>query len=161
MSGLAPKSIGAYLWKDHPTIRSIVKMITSGRYRFPTVDCDETEHEKMKREENDLRSKVSTLLKYSFQYVAKVMLLTIFFAGMKESIFTKILFLPKSQYRKKARIENSHLPTQIGSRSSARQKAKQERILAMQREQEIARELAGTLKNYPIYFDYNCWDFNC
>ena len=61
MGGLAPNSIGEYLWKEHPTIRSIVKMITSGRYRFPTVDCDEIERERIKREENDLRSKVSTI----------------------------------------------------------------------------------------------------
>ena len=81
---------------------------------------------------------------------------------MKEAIFTKILFLPKSQHRKKARIDNSHLPTQIGSRSSARQKAKQERKLAMQREQEIARELAGAFKKYysSHFSNKNCWNLN-
>ena len=58
LSGMSPSIIGAAMWKEHPTVRALIKMITSGRYRFPTVDCDDTEQEKMKKEENKLREKV-------------------------------------------------------------------------------------------------------
>jgi len=50
--------IGALLWKEHPTLRALMKMVTSTRYRFPTVDCDEIEREDMKKAEQAARDEV-------------------------------------------------------------------------------------------------------
>ena len=59
MSGASPGGIGATLCENHPTVQALVKMVTSGRYRFPTVDCDDTSREQMKKGENALRDEVS------------------------------------------------------------------------------------------------------
>lgn len=50
--------IGSVVWKDHPTLRALMKMVTSMRYRFPTVDCDENSREKMKQADKAARDKV-------------------------------------------------------------------------------------------------------
>ena len=55
MSGASPEKIGEVVWREHPTLRALMKMITSVRYRFPTVDCDDVARELMKKEEHDSR----------------------------------------------------------------------------------------------------------
>ena len=55
----APRDVGAKLWDELPTLRALIKMMTAEKYRFPTVDCDDLEREEMKRNENELRVKVS------------------------------------------------------------------------------------------------------
>lgn len=59
MCGASTSAVGATVWKEHPTIRSLIKMITSDRYRFPTVDCDESGRNETKRAEQTARDKVS------------------------------------------------------------------------------------------------------
>ena len=65
MCGASPKSIGEVIWNDHPTLRALIKMVTSAKYRFPTVDCDATTKELMKSSESnsrELETKVAELL---------------------------------------------------------------------------------------------------
>lgn len=50
------------MWKTSPTIQALIKMVTSGKFKFPTTDCDEIEREKMSIGENDIRDKVRLLI---------------------------------------------------------------------------------------------------
>ena len=59
MSAASPDLIGVVIWKEHPTLRALMKMITSERYRFPTVDSDENMREEMKKCEQAARDEVS------------------------------------------------------------------------------------------------------
>jgi DNA-binding transcriptional MocR family regulator len=59
MCSRSPTKIGVVLWKEHPTLRALIKMVTSNRFRFPTVDCDEDERIAMKAAEQTARDKVS------------------------------------------------------------------------------------------------------
>lgn len=59
MSAASPDLIGIVVWKEHPTLRALMKMITSERYRFPTVDSDESMREEMKKCEQAARDEVS------------------------------------------------------------------------------------------------------
>jgi hypothetical protein len=45
-------------WNENPTIRAIIKMVSSGRYRFPTIDCDEAARLSMNSLEGNMRDKV-------------------------------------------------------------------------------------------------------
>ena len=47
------------MWEKHPTLKALIKMTTSGRYRFPTADCNDEERELMKQVETELRDEVS------------------------------------------------------------------------------------------------------
>jgi len=58
MSGASPEQIGMEVWNDHPTLRALIKMVTSGRYRFPTIDCDEVHRSEMKAAEASMRDEV-------------------------------------------------------------------------------------------------------
>lgn len=59
MCGESPHEIGTLVWNDYPTLRALIKMVTSGRYRFPTIDCDEGSRSKMKEAEAKMRDEVS------------------------------------------------------------------------------------------------------
>ena len=48
LSGLCPNDVGAELWNHHPTLRALIRMTTSQKYRFPTADCDEAEKDNVK-----------------------------------------------------------------------------------------------------------------
>ena len=79
-------------------------MSTSGRYRFPTVDCDDELRDEMKRGEAGMRD--------------------------QELKITEQLFFPKSQdsgKKKKKQGAESYAPK--GARVSARQQAKRGRLL--------------------------------
>jgi hypothetical protein len=58
MCGSSPGKIGCVAWKEHPTLRALIKMVTSDRYRFPTVDCDDLARDEMKRTEQAMRDEV-------------------------------------------------------------------------------------------------------
>ena len=62
MCGVAPKEIAAKVFPEHPTLLGLLKMVTSGRYRFPTVDCDDKERELVKKGESDIRNRVRARL---------------------------------------------------------------------------------------------------
>lgn len=57
--------LGRTMWNEHPTIRAVITMITSGRYRFPTVDCNDKERDAMKGNEAELRDQVLHNLYFS------------------------------------------------------------------------------------------------
>jgi hypothetical protein len=59
MCGASTSKIGATIWKEHPTLRAMIKMVTSNRYRFPTVDCDDVLREKVKNDEQAARDEVN------------------------------------------------------------------------------------------------------
>jgi len=115
--GTDTTGVGATLWEESSTLRAIIKMSTSGRYRFPTVDCDDELRDEMKRGEAGMRD--------------------------QELKITEQLFFPKSQdsgKKKKKQGAESYAPK--GARVSARQQAKRDRVLALQREKEAALALA-------------------
>jgi hypothetical protein len=58
LCGSSPSNIGSLIWKEHPTLRSLIKMTTAVRYRFPTVDCDEAARDEMKKSEQAARDEV-------------------------------------------------------------------------------------------------------
>jgi hypothetical protein len=58
MCGASPKNIGSVVWNDHPTLRALMKMVTSNRYRFPTVDNDEQMMVNIKQDEQSARIQV-------------------------------------------------------------------------------------------------------
>jgi hypothetical protein len=59
MCGASPEQIGLEVWNDYPTLRALIKMVSSGRYRFPTIDCDETSRNEMRTAETTMRDEVS------------------------------------------------------------------------------------------------------
>ena len=66
MTGVSPKNIGSLIWNDHPTVQALIKMITSNRYRFPPVDCDETTKTSMKANEKNARDKETKIAEFLF-----------------------------------------------------------------------------------------------
>ena len=58
MCGSSPGAVGTVAWNEHPTLRTLLKMVTSDRYRFPTVDCDESARDEMKKTEQAMRDEV-------------------------------------------------------------------------------------------------------
>lgn len=68
MCGHGPE-VGSVMWKEHPTLRALVKMVTSMRFRFPTVDCDDLDREMMKQKEQEARDEVGTRIGMSIEIV--------------------------------------------------------------------------------------------
>jgi hypothetical protein len=58
MSCKSPRAVGSVVWNENATVCALIKMIVSNRYRFPTVDCDETARESAKRGEQTARDTV-------------------------------------------------------------------------------------------------------
>ncbi|KAG7347840.1 DUF3677 domain containing protein [Nitzschia inconspicua] len=112
--GAAPEKVGSVAWEQHPTLAALIKMVTSDRYRFPTVDCDDAAREEQKRIEQTMRD--------------------------EEARITEQLFLPPKKKRKKQNIavEVSHQ----GSRASRRQQEKREKMWEKLLEKEKAEERA-------------------
>ncbi len=111
MCGASPKLIGSIAWNEHPTLRALIKMVTSDRYRFPTVDCDDAGRDEMKKLEQEMRD--------------------------EEAKITEKLFLPPKRPRS-VTTENEISENLFGgSRASRRQKEKRERMRKKQKEKEI------------------------
>mmetsp|Transcript_22685 Transcript_22685/g.53527 ORF Transcript_22685/g.53527 Transcript_22685/m.53527 type:complete len:1400 (+) Transcript_22685:3-4202(+) len=66
MCGASPHDIGEVLFRDHPTLRALIKMVTSVRYRFPTVDCDQVTKEAMKAAESESREAETEIAEFLF-----------------------------------------------------------------------------------------------
>lgn len=109
MCGAAPRQICSSVWEEHPTVRALVKMVTSDRYRFPTVDCDEGERDKMKKIEQRMRD--------------------------EESRVSEVLFLPQKTQKKEMKALQAE-KSYLGPRASRRQKEKREKLLKKQLEKE-------------------------
>ncbi|CAJ1967202.1 unnamed protein product [Cylindrotheca closterium] len=119
LCGKSPNEIGSVAWKDHPTLRALMKMVTSDRFRFPTVDCDSIAREDMLKSEQSMRS--------------------------REGKVTEALFSPpKKMLKKKKKDITSEGPR--GSRMSRRQKDKREKQLKKQREKEAVQEKAEQIR---------------
>ena len=135
LSGSVPE-VGKDLWSSQPNIRSLIKMTTSQKYRFPTTDCTKRERESAKHEDQRLKEEEKEIVRFLFQQKKKT---------TKPEGSTGLL---SPLHRR-------------GLRSSARQRAKKERIYAMEqlrKEEEERREraeIAKTLKslsrNVQIY----------
>ena len=114
--GASSSCTAKQMWKVHPTLRALMKMSLSGRYRFPTVDCSDSERDRMKQMEADCRD--------------------------REAQVAIELFLPKtSSLQKKTKSTDTHEPFksvyQAGTtRVSARQREKQERAKLRQQDQQ-------------------------
>lgn len=119
LCGKAPNKIGSVAWKDHPTLRALMKMVTSDRFRFPTVDCDTLSREDMLKSEQAMRG--------------------------EEGKITESLFSPRKKVAKKKK-KDAALDGPRGSRISRRQKEKREKQLKKQREKEAAQEKAEQIK---------------
>jgi integrator complex subunit 1 len=112
MCGASPDVIGALALQEFPTLKALIKMITSDRYRFPTVDCDDEAREEQKKIEQAMRD--------------------------KEAKITEHLFAPTKKLRKKSKYKVDKGNQFLGSRSSRRQQEKREQELKRQREKEEA-----------------------
>lgn len=115
MCGASPGQIGSVAWNEHPTLRALIKMVTSDRYRFPTVDCDDAAREAMKKTEQDMRD--------------------------EEAKITEFLFLPPKKPKNTATDNDSAEKSLGGQRASRRQKEKRERMLKKQKEKEAHEAL--------------------
>lgn len=137
LCGASPERIGSFVWQEYPTLKALMKMVTSRRYRFPTVDCDDTTREEVKKAEASLRNEVEDVL-FSHGTICFSDLTVVF--AMQETRIAESLFLPpKAPSKVKGKIETSH----GGSRVSKRQKDKQERLQRQQREKEAAEAREG------------------
>ncbi|KAL3924917.1 MAG: hypothetical protein SGILL_000752 [Bacillariaceae sp.] len=118
MCGSSPETIGAMAWKHHPTLNALIKMVTSDRYRFPTVDCDERAREDQKRLEQAMRD--------------------------DEARIAELLFLPPKKPKKKQK--DSGETKALGSRVSRRQQEMREKMLRKEREKERLAEQAEAIR---------------
>jgi len=59
MCGHSPAKIGTVMWEEHPTVKALITMVTASRFRFPTIDCDETARAEMRRLDKEARGNVS------------------------------------------------------------------------------------------------------
>lgn len=149
LCGTSPEKVGAEMWKASPTIQALIKMITSGKFRFPTADCDYFEHEEMRTGEYKLREEVS--LNHHILMLIDVIFSTFLnkspFVCFKEYKIAEVLFLPSNAMSSKPDPPTEDPPIEqtwkMGSRTSARQREKHARMLAMRREKERAQEKAG------------------
>lgn len=117
LCGLSPE-VGATLWNQNPTIRSLIKMTTSQKYRFPTADCDEAERKEMKQMEANARE--------------------------TEANIVSTLFMPRRP-RKLQQIKKKS-PKRAGMRFSARQMEKQDKLRLLEEERNAALLHAEHLK---------------
>ena len=118
LSGLSPKDVGAALWNQHPTMRALIRMTTSQKYRFPTADCNEDEREKVKQIEARARE-------------------------TEANIVEKLFMPPKPRKIKQTKATS---PKRTGIRVSARQREKQERFRRIEEERNAAALHAEHLK---------------
>lgn len=54
----SPCKIGKTMWEENPTIRALLKMVTSQHFQFPTIDCSADQRQLMKANEKDAREQV-------------------------------------------------------------------------------------------------------
>ena len=116
--GLSPKDVGAALWNHSLTMRALIKMTTSEKFCFPTADCDEAERRHVKQMEKKTRD--------------------------LESNIVEMLFMPPKKRNIKQKKEKS--PTRAGSRFSARQREKADRLRVLEEERNAALLHAEELK---------------
>jgi len=112
MCGASPNIVGAVALDKFPTLKVLIKMMTSDRYRFPTVDCDDEAREEQKKVEQKMRD--------------------------EEARITEYLFAPPKKVKKKSKHKIDNGTQSFGARSSRRQQERREQELKRQREKEDA-----------------------
>jgi integrator complex subunit 1 len=122
--GASPEKVGTVAWEQHPTLAALIKMVTSDRYRFPTVDCDDMAREKQKKTEQSMRDEEAKITEQ------------LFFSRRK----------PKVKLKQSSAPEISHQ----GSRASRRQQEKREKMWQKQREIESAYERAELIRQKKL-----------
>lgn len=68
----APSQVGITMWNEHPTLCALLKMVTSSRYRFPTVDCDNKQKSIATKGEHDARELVRCLFRHLYRRVNSI-----------------------------------------------------------------------------------------
>lgn len=137
MCGVAPQQIGATVWEEHPTLRAMIKMVISARYRFPTVDCDEADRAEMKKSEQLMRDEVRPcicLIHVAYRHEPSTNPFL-----QQEAKIAETLFLPPKPALKRE-SENDKMNSGR-NRISARQQQKRERAQRKRREKEAAEAL--------------------
>eukprot|EP00581_Thalassiosira_minuscula_P003929 CAMPEP_0183747604 /NCGR_PEP_ID=MMETSP0737-20130205/67347_1 /TAXON_ID=385413 /ORGANISM="Thalassiosira miniscula, Strain CCMP1093" /LENGTH=2129 /DNA_ID=CAMNT_0025983317 /DNA_START=37 /DNA_END=6424 /DNA_ORIENTATION=+ len=122
LSGLLPHEIGSTIWDEHPTLAALIRMTTSQKYRFPTADCSETEKERVRRAEETVKEEEAKIAEMLFMPAKK-----------QNIIKPEPTILSPSKHRR-------------GLRSSARQREKQEKIMAIEQERQAAALHAENMK---------------
>ncbi|KAL7554730.1 hypothetical protein ACHAWF_018265 [Thalassiosira exigua] len=122
LSGILAEEVGTAMWNHCPTVKALVKMTTSQQYRFPTVDAEEGEKEKLRLAEEKARE--------------------------EEAKIAEILFIPPQRKIniKPKTVVNSPAHHRRGLRSSARQREKKDRITAIEEERRAAALHAEQVK---------------
>jgi hypothetical protein len=151
MCGVAPKQIGATVWEEHPTLRALIKMVISSRYRFPTVDCGETDRSEMKKQEQQMRDMVWKCFHCSFASISHSLTSFPLCCLRKESKIAETLFLPQKPEPPKE--FDAGTPSHGRSRMSARQQQKRERTQRRKREKEAAEALIGKTEMFRCSFN--------
>jgi integrator complex subunit 1 len=122
--GASPETVGAMCWDEYPTLKVLMKMVTSDRYWFPTVDCDDTARELQKKTEQEMRDEEGTI--------------------------TELLFLPQKKPKKHTNDTIDSDSLNPGSRTSRRQQEKREKMLKKQKEKEEAEAHAETIRRRKV-----------
>ncbi|KAL7535980.1 hypothetical protein ACHAXR_006845, partial [Thalassiosira sp. AJA248-18] len=146
LSGILPEQVGKAMWEEAPTLRALIRMTTSQKYRFPTADCNEKEKERVRQAEEKVREEVSTNL----------ILITPPETGSlpctrslsQEAKIAELLFMPPRQKKTTKPKTKILSPSQQrrGLRSSARQRAKMDKLLAVEQERQAAALHAENVK---------------
>eukprot|EP00571_Detonula_confervacea_P003451 CAMPEP_0172329500 /NCGR_PEP_ID=MMETSP1058-20130122/60916_1 /TAXON_ID=83371 /ORGANISM="Detonula confervacea, Strain CCMP 353" /LENGTH=2101 /DNA_ID=CAMNT_0013046679 /DNA_START=37 /DNA_END=6342 /DNA_ORIENTATION=- len=122
LSGVLPEKVGFTMWEEMPTLRALIRMTTSQKYRFPTADCNKTEKERVRHAEERVRQ--------------------------EEANIAELLFMPPQPKKISKPIPQILSPTyhRGGLRSSARQKEKNEKSMAVEEERQAAALHAENMK---------------
>lgn len=152
MCSISP-TIGNEMWSKHPTLRALIKMTTSQKYRFPTADCSEAEKERAKLAEERLRdqeAKASALCLACLS-VAVMLVHSPLYSPLQ---IADLLFVPpqKKQVVAEPKPQEVFSPMyrRAGTRSSARQREKQDRLVAIEAERKAAALHAETMRQRKL-----------
>lgn len=112
--------VGKTMWDDHPTVRCLIKMTTSQKYRFPTSDLEESEKELVRIQDAKVKEREAQIAEALF-------------ATEKVADNAKPVAQRAPEHRQ-------------GLRSSARQKEKRDRVFALEQERIAQARHAEQMK---------------
>jgi integrator complex subunit 1 len=114
-------TVGKTMWNDHPTVRGLIKMTTSSKFRFPNADCDDATREIIRMDDRKAKERE---------------------AEVSEKLFT----LPKQKKAFETKPVTKVQEHRQGLRSSARQREKRERVFVMEQERIADARRAEQIK---------------
>jgi integrator complex subunit 1 len=118
-------NVGKTMWTENPTLRALIKMSTSQKFRFPTADCDSFARESVRVEDANAREREAKIAELLFT------------APKPKTAFTDPK--PSSPIQRAADHRQ-------GLRSSARQREKRDRIIAHEQERIAAARHAEQMR---------------